>query len=75
MTDSRDELLTEIRDLLANAIERERIRSDARDAQIAASVEMQRAQARLYRRVVVVGAVVALALLILLIYLLTWLRH
>lgn len=64
--ESQEKLLTEIRDLMATAIERERVRSDARDAQIAASLEMQRATSRLYRRVVAVGGVLVLALLILL---------
>jgi hypothetical protein len=70
MSDSQEELLAEIRDLLANAIERERARGDARDAQIAASIQLQRAQSRLYRRVVLVGALLVAALLVLLVYLL-----
>lgn len=65
---SQERLLAEIRDLIASAIEREQLRSNARDAQIAASIQLQRATSRLYRRVVAVGGVVVLALLILLLY-------
>ena len=75
MSDSQEKLLSEIRDLLASAIERERVRSDARDAQIAASIQLQRAQVRLYRRVVVSGAIVGCALLVVLVYLLSFMQR
>ena len=75
MSDLQEKLLAEIRDLLASAIERERSRSDARDAQLAASIQLQRAQGRLYRRVVLVGALLVSALLILLVYLVSFMQH
>ena len=42
MAEPTEKLLAEIRDLLAQAIERERIRSDARDARIAQAIRLQR---------------------------------
>ena len=68
MADAQEKLLTEIRDLVAGAIERDRIRSEARDAQIAASIQLQRAQARLYSRVVLVGSILVTALLTVVVY-------
>ena len=63
---TQEKLLAEIRDLLIAAVESERVRSAARDATIAESVELQRRMIRLYRRVVAVGAIIVVALLILL---------
>jgi F0F1-type ATP synthase assembly protein I len=63
MADTHEKLLAEIRDLIAGAIERDRIRSEARDAQIATSLQLQRAQSRLYSRVVLVGGILVAALL------------
>ena len=68
MADAQEKLLTEIRDLVAGAIERDRIRHEARDAQIAASIQLQRAQARLYSRVVLVGSILVTALLTVVVY-------
>ena len=64
--ETQEKLLAEIRDLLVAAVESERVRSAARDATIAESVELQRGMMRLYRRVVAVGAIIVVALLILL---------
>ena len=64
--ETQEKLLAEIRDLLVAAVESERVRGAARDATIAESVELQRRMIRLYLRVVAVGAIIVVALLILL---------
>jgi len=47
--DRQEELLTEIRDLLASEAERKRVRDQRRDAQVEASLAYQRAHRRLVR--------------------------
>lgn len=59
----QEKLLTEIRDLLVAAAERERVQSEARDAKIAESLQLQRATGRLYRRVVAIGTILVVVLL------------
>lgn len=64
MPEAQEKLLAEIRDLLATALEQERARSEARDAKIAASLEMQRQAVTMQRRVLIVGAILVLIVLV-----------